>query len=88
MREDEQRALRLYTTADRNGSGRVSESELGFGMRQFGFDVPRRVLLKLFDVLDVDASGQIGFRELNEWTRSESPLSQRLSSLDLASQLK
>lgn len=59
-----QRMSDLFRAIDTSWDGRVDREELGMALAGLGLSVTRDELRGLFDIIDVDKSGEIDFKEL------------------------
>lgn len=65
----ETRLVEQFSVWDRGGDGVLSVRELERGLQSIGFaDQPEHVQ-RLFDEIDIDSSGKIGFREFSAWVQ-------------------
>ena len=59
----------LFKKWDEDDSGTVDRRELGFALRELGFDAPKHVVDALFSEMDADAGGFVDFKELHSVLR-------------------
>ena len=57
----------LFAQLDDDGSSSLSREEFADAMWELGYRGPLRLAGEVFDVLDADGSGKVGFDELNGW---------------------
>ena len=61
----------FFDAADRDGSGRITLSELSEAFRRLGLDVPVAEMDKLLASIDVSGEGELDYSELRQWLRKD-----------------
>lgn len=67
LMEDRERTRKHFERWDRDGSAHISEPEMRGALRTMGLEVPKEVVLAVFDDIDQDGNYKITFQELNTW---------------------
>ena len=73
MRAHGQRVIHLFRGMDKDEDALLTQDEFIRGLRELGFYVPDKTMVKLFDELDEDANWRISFAELNRWLMAQEP---------------
>ena len=61
------RVIDLFRDIDDDNSGCITKKELGMGLKQIGYALPKEKLARIFNYLDVDGQGTIEYKELHTY---------------------
>ena len=67
LRRHSKRAIELFRIWDVDGDALLTEEEFCRALKELGFHVNKKVMLKLYDELDEDANNRLDFTEFNRW---------------------